>query len=37
MSRYAHADEDDVRRAMIVDEFGETSWDEYLRQRKRGD
>jgi hypothetical protein len=35
MSRYDHADERDVRRAMIVDEFGDVSWREYLRRRKR--
>jgi hypothetical protein len=37
MSRYDHADEDDIWRAMVVDEFGAVSWDEFLRRRKRRD
>lgn len=32
MSRYSHADERDIWRAMVVDEFGDVSWDEYLRR-----
>lgn len=36
MSRYDTADERDIWRAMVVDEFGDATWVEYLRGR-RGD
>lgn len=35
MSRYSHATERDVYRALIVDEYTDTSWQEYLRERSR--
>lgn len=37
MSRWSHASEADVRRALVVEEFGAVSWDEYLRRKSRAD
>jgi len=35
MSRYSHATERDIYRALVVDEFGAVSWDEYIRRSSR--
>jgi len=37
MSRWSHASEKDIYRALVVDEFGPTSWREYVRIQSRAD
>jgi len=37
MSKWQHASERDIWRAMLVDEYTDVSWDEYLRRRSRAD
>jgi hypothetical protein len=37
MSRWSHASEKDIYRALVVDEFGPASWREYVRIQSRAD